>query len=155
MTISELVSELRDTFIQSDFDVVEETLIAREAALKGEIDEKNNEIKLLEEKFDMLMLEKVSAEMELKRVKEEKGNGELGVGRCSGQMVKKRKIGNGVSCGGDFEGGRVLVKEKRGVGEQSKKDGVGASGMVILRAFFDDYVCLSAFFYDYLCIHYY
>lgn len=106
--------------------------------MKGEIDEKNNEIKLLEEKFDMLMLEKVSVEMELKRVKEEKGNGELGVGRCSGQMVKKRKVGNGVSCGGgggDFEGGRVLVKEKRGVGEQGKKDGVGASGMVILSAF--------------------
>ena len=146
MTISELVSELRDTFIQSDFDIVEETLISREERLKGEIDEKKNEIKLLEEKFDMVMLEKVSAEMELKRVKEERSNGELGFGRCSGEVVKKRKVGNGVSCGGgvDFEGGRVLVKEKRGAGEQSKKDGVGASGMVILifKCFFDDYVCI-------------
>jgi len=72
-------------FISSDFDLVEETLIAREERLKGEIDQKNNEIKLLEEKFDMLMLEKVSAKMELKRVKEEKSNGELGFGRCSGE----------------------------------------------------------------------
>jgi len=110
MTISELISELRDTFISSDFDLVEETLIAREEKLKGEIDQKKNEIELLKEKFDMLMLEKVSVEMELKRVKEERSNGELGFGRCSGEVGKKRKVGNGVSCGGggggDFEGGR-------------------------------------------------
>jgi len=70
MMISELVFELQDKFIQSDFDVVEKTLIAREERLKGEIDEKKNEIKLLEEKFDMVMLEKVSAEMESEGRKE-------------------------------------------------------------------------------------
>jgi len=132
----------------SDFDDVEETLIAREERLKGEIDQKKNEIKDLEEKFDILMLEKVSVEMELKRLKEERSNGELGFGRCSSEVVKKRKVGNGFSCGGGgFEGGRVLVKGKRGVGEQSKKDGVGASGMVILmfNCFFDDYVCIHCY----------
>ncbi|KEH34007.1 hypothetical protein MTR_3g057330 [Medicago truncatula] len=134
MSISELVSELRDTFIQSDFDVVEEALVSREAMLKAEIKEKKKELKLLEEKFQMERLEKVSVDMELKRVKEERCKkelvkncgvvkGELGFGRCIVEGMKKRKVV-------DLEDEKV--EEKRRIVEQRMNDGGGGSGMEIL-----------------------
>jgi len=135
MSISELVSELRDTFIQSDFDVVEETLVSREAMLKAEIKEKKKEIELLEVKFEKERVEKVSVEMELKRVKDERckkelvKNGgvvkeELGFGRGIVEGMKKRRVD-------DLEDEKV--EEKRRVGEQRMKNGGGGSGMEILR----------------------
>ena len=123
----------RDTFIQRDFDVVEETLVSRETMFKTEIKEKNKQIELLENKFQMVRLDKVSLEMELKRVKEEKYKnelvtnggvvkGKLGSRRCIDEVVMKRKIV-------DLE--VENVEEKRGVGEQRMKDGGGGSGMEI------------------------
>lgn len=75
-SISELISELRDTFLRSDFDRVEETLVARETMLKAEIEEKKSEIRLLTEKVQLERLEKISVELELKRFKE---GGNVGV----------------------------------------------------------------------------
>jgi hypothetical protein len=43
MSISELFFELRDTFMRSDFDLVEKTLIAREEILKEEIEKMKRE----------------------------------------------------------------------------------------------------------------
>ncbi|KAL5062015.1 hypothetical protein RYX36_023752 [Vicia faba] len=77
MSISELISELRDSFLQSDFDRVEETLIARETRLKAEIEANKREIGLLSEEVRFLWLEKRSVEMELKRVKELKDGGDI------------------------------------------------------------------------------
>ncbi|CAK8565716.1 unnamed protein product [Lathyrus sativus] len=70
MSISELISELRDSFLQRDFDRVEEALIARETRLKAEIEDKKREIRLLNEEIDFQRIEKMSAELELKRLKE-------------------------------------------------------------------------------------
>ncbi|AES70547.2 hypothetical protein MtrunA17_Chr3g0101531 [Medicago truncatula] len=94
MSISEFISKLRDTFIQRDFDVVEETLVSREAMFKTEIKEKKKKIELSD---------KVIVEIELKRVKEKRYKNELmknggvvkeklGSQRCIGEAVKKRKI---------------------------------------------------------------
>jgi hypothetical protein len=47
MSISELLSELNETFIRSNIDIVKETLIAREEMLKAEIEEKNIESELI------------------------------------------------------------------------------------------------------------
>ncbi|RHN67324.1 hypothetical protein MtrunA17_Chr3g0101551 [Medicago truncatula] len=133
MSISKLISKLRDTFIQRDFDAVEETLVAREAMLKTEIKEKKKKIELFEKKFQMERSDKISVEMELKRVKEERYKnelvknggvvkGKLGYRKCIDEVVKKRKIV-------DFEDENV--GEKIRVGEQRMKDGGGGSGMEI------------------------
>jgi len=133
MTISELISKLRDTSIQRDFDVVEETLVSREAMFKTEIKENKMQIDLLEKKFQMERSDKVSVEMELKTVKEEMYKnelvknggvvkGKLGSGTCIDEAVKKRKIV-------DFEDEKV--EEKRRADEQRMKDGEGGSGMEI------------------------
>ncbi|KEH18373.1 hypothetical protein MTR_8g016620 [Medicago truncatula] len=103
MSISEFISKLRDTFIQRNFDDVEETLIAREAMFKTKIKEKKKQIELFEKKFQMKRSDKVSVEIELKRVKEERYKNELvknggvvkeklGSRRCIDEAVKKRKI---------------------------------------------------------------
>ncbi|AES70555.1 hypothetical protein MTR_3g057160 [Medicago truncatula] len=129
MSISKLISKLRDTFIQRDFDAVEETLVAREAMLKTEIKEKKKKIELFEKKFQMERSDKISVEMELKRVKEERYKnelvknggvvkGKLGYRKCIDEVVKKRKIV-------DFEDENV--GEKIRVGEQRMKDGGGGS----------------------------
>jgi len=133
MSISELISKLRDTFIQRDFDAVEETLVAREAMFKTEIKEKKKQIELLEKKFQMERSDKVRLEIELKRVKEERFNNELvkngGVvkgklryRRCIDEAAKKRKIV-------DLEDEKI--EEKIRAGEQMMKDGGGGSGMEI------------------------
>ncbi|KAI5409088.1 hypothetical protein KIW84_054776 [Lathyrus oleraceus] len=70
MSISGLISELRDSFLKKDFDRVEEALIVREARLRAEIEEKKREIRLLNEEIDFQRIEKMSVELELKRVKE-------------------------------------------------------------------------------------
>jgi hypothetical protein len=132
MSISELLSKLRDTSIQRDFDLVEETLVSREAMFKTEIKEKKKQIDLLEKKFQMERSDKVGVEMELKRVKEERLNelvkkggvvkGKLGSGTCIDEAVKKRKIV-------DLEDEKV--EEKKRADEQRMKDAEGGSGMEI------------------------
>ncbi|CAI8596706.1 unnamed protein product [Vicia faba] len=77
MSISELISELRDSFRQRDFDRVEETLIFRETKLKAEIEDKKREIALLSEEVHFQRLEKMSVEMELKRFKELQDGGNI------------------------------------------------------------------------------
>jgi hypothetical protein len=83
----------------------------------------------------MERLEKVSVDMELKRVKDERCmkelvknggvvKGELGFGRCIVEGMKKRKVV-------DMEDEKV--EEKRRVGEQRMKDCGGGSGMKILN----------------------
>jgi len=132
MSISELISKLRDSFIKRDFDVVEETLVSREAMFKTEIKEKKKQIDLLEKKFQMERSDKVGVEMELKRVKEERLNelvkkggvvkGKLGSRTCIDEAVKKRKIV-------DLEDEKV--EEKKRADEQRMKDAEGGSGMEI------------------------
>jgi len=133
MRISEIISKLRDTFIQRDFDAVEETLVAREAMFKTEINEKQKQIELLEKKFQMERSDKVTVEMELKRVKEETYKnqlvknggvviGKLGYRRSIDEAAKKRKIV-------DLEDEKI--EEKIRAGEQMMKDGGGSSGMEI------------------------
>ena len=133
MRISEIISKLRDTFIQRDFDAVEETLVAREAMFKTEINEKQKQIELLEKKFQMERSDKVTVEMELKRVKEETYKnqlvknggvviGKLGYRRSIDEAEKKRKIV-------DLEDEKI--EEKIRAGEQMMKDGGGSSGMEI------------------------
>ncbi|XP_058788022.1 uncharacterized protein LOC131662298 [Vicia villosa] len=77
MSISELISELRDSFRQRDFDRVEETLIARETKLKAEIEANKREIGLLKEEVHFQQIEKMTVEMELKRMKELKDGGDI------------------------------------------------------------------------------
>jgi len=67
MSISELISKLWDTFLQRDFDVVEETLAAREAMFKTDIKKNKKQIELLEKKIQMERSDKASVEMELKK----------------------------------------------------------------------------------------
>jgi predicted RNase H-like nuclease (RuvC/YqgF family) len=85
MSISELFSELRDTFIAGDFDLVEKTLIDREERLKKEIEEKKKELELAEERMKFEKLERVTLEFKLERLQAEmnkkmlmKKNGERG-----------------------------------------------------------------------------
>lgn len=97
MSISGLISELRDSFLKKDFDRVEEALIIREARLRAEIEDKKREIRLLNEEIDFQRIEKMSVELELKRVKElidggdiacavaERGN--VGVSAASGAFI--------------------------------------------------------------------
>ena len=70
MSIPELISELRDSFLSRDFDRVEEVLVARDARLTKELEEKKREIGSLRERIDFERLEKINAELELKRLRE-------------------------------------------------------------------------------------
>ncbi|CAJ2639984.1 unnamed protein product [Trifolium pratense] len=200
MSISELFSKLKGTFIKSDFDLVEKTLVSREEMLKEEIEEKKREMELLEERMKFEMLERVTVEFKLERIQEEmnkkvlmkKGNergdvvaakdrlvgdgvaslvDEMGmnevlkesgnVEKCGiefesdGDAVKNRVVGDGdgAASAADAEktgeNVRVLMKAKQGVlDEQSKKDGLGASGLAYLSTTgyeFLDPALISAF----------
>lgn len=108
-SISELVSELRDSFLSSDFDRVEEALVAREARLKAELKEKEREIASLKDRIAFEMLERINVELELKKEKEEKKkNGGFGLG--NGESVKNGKC-EGV---GEVGGGKVGFLGERG-----------------------------------------
>ncbi|KAK7305220.1 hypothetical protein VNO77_43122 [Canavalia gladiata] len=146
MSISELVSELRDSFLSSDFDRVEETLVAREARLKAELEEKKKEIGSLKEKILFERLEKINAEFELKRLKQE---------RCEEKVTNNNGFGlDGKIVKAEVESERVEALEEKkklksenqrkfceegnkviginGCGSQHLKrneDGVGASGI--------------------------
>lgn len=72
MSISELVSVLRAAFLMDDFDRVEEVLVAREARLKAEIEEKIKEIGSLQEKIEV---ERIQVEEELKKREEQSQKG--------------------------------------------------------------------------------
>ncbi|MCI50755.1 hypothetical protein A2U01_0071999, partial [Trifolium medium] len=71
MSISELFSKLRDTFRSSDFNLVEETLVAREEMWKAEIEEKKRELELSAERIKFEKLERVTVEFKLERIQEE------------------------------------------------------------------------------------
>jgi hypothetical protein len=71
MSISEHFSELRDTFIRGDFDLVEKTVIAREERLKKEIEEKKKELELAEERMKFEKLERVTLEFKLEKIQAE------------------------------------------------------------------------------------
>lgn len=63
-SISHLISTLRSAFLTSDFDQVEEKLIARETKLKREIIKLKSENEVLEEKHQFDKLEKLNLEEE-------------------------------------------------------------------------------------------
>ncbi|KAK2440987.1 hypothetical protein QL285_012336 [Trifolium repens] len=71
MSISEHFSELRDTFIRGDFDLVEKTVITREERLKKEIEEKKKELELAEERMKFEKLERVTLEFKLEKIQAE------------------------------------------------------------------------------------
>ena len=104
MSIPELISELRDSFLSRDFDRVEEVLVARDARLTKELEEKKREIGSLRERIDFERLEKINAELELKRLREkEKG--------CGEKLVKSDNNNNNNGFG--LGGGIVVKSEKK------------------------------------------
>lgn len=139
MSISELISELRDTFMRSDFNRVEETLVSREAMLKAEIEEKNLVIGLLQERIQFERLEKIRVELELKKVMGERGEkvveSEFGVGRSKVEVLKNRGVDIGAVVKLEGEKVGILGEKKRLNGESSKEGCLGSSGMEILSAY--------------------
>ncbi|KAK7288542.1 hypothetical protein RIF29_02003 [Crotalaria pallida] len=107
-SISQLVSGLRDSFLMTDFDRVEETLVAREARLKQEIEKSKREIGSLQEKIEVERLRRVRAEIEI----EKKRAREL----CDEVSVKEEKCmlddDDSVGVGAENKNSR-LVEEKR------------------------------------------
>jgi hypothetical protein len=141
MSISELFSELRDTFIGGDFDLVEKTLIDREERLKKEIEEKKKELELAEERMKFEKLERVTLEFKLEKLQAEMNKKALTMknGNQSGDVgaVKNRFVSdNDGVASADVEKASqhvgVWVKEKKKVDEQRKKDGLGVSGIKFL-----------------------
>jgi hypothetical protein len=142
MSISELFSELRDTFIRGDFDFVEKTLIDREERLKKEIEEKKKELELAEERMKFEKLERVTLEFKLERLQAEMNKKVLLMKKSVVGAVKNHLVGDndGVANANAGMGG---VKEKKGVDERCKEDRLHASGMEILISkyiFFFNYV---------------
>jgi hypothetical protein len=138
MSISELFSELRDTFIRGDFDFVEKTLIDREERLKKEIEEKKKELELAEERMKFEKLERVTLEFKLERLQAEMNKKVLLMKKnvTEKSVVGAVKIANAdAGMGGENAGD--LVKEKKRVDER-----LHASGMEILISnfFFFNYV---------------
>ncbi|RDX82183.1 hypothetical protein CR513_37058, partial [Mucuna pruriens] len=107
-SISELVSELRDSFLSGDFDLVEEALVAREARLKAELEERKREIGSLKEGIALERLQRINAELELKRL-------------C-GENNRKCKVG----VLGEKE--RKVVGVNGSVPLKRNGDGIGSSG---------------------------
>ncbi|KAF1881140.1 hypothetical protein Lal_00023173 [Lupinus albus] len=71
MSISQLISELRDSFLPTDFDRVEQALVARETKLMVENEHKKSEIRTLQQKIEFERLRRVKAETQnQKRVQE-------------------------------------------------------------------------------------
>jgi hypothetical protein len=144
MSISELFSELRDTFIAGDFDLVEKTLIDREERLKKEIEEKKKELELADERMKFEKLERVTLEFKLERLQAEMNKKVLLMKKNEKSVVgavKNHLVGDndGVANANAGMGG---VKEKKGVDERCKEDRLHASGMEILisKFFFFNYV---------------
>ncbi|TKY47002.1 hypothetical protein E2542_SST29056 [Spatholobus suberectus] len=137
VSISKLVSELRDSFPSGEFDRVEEALVAREARLGAELEEKRREIGSLKERIDFERLERIKAELELKRVREERGDERLvkndGFGLDDGEIVVKNEKCKLESVGG-VESGKVGVwgEKERKVCEEGKRV-VGINGSVPLK----------------------
>ncbi|XP_022643008.1 uncharacterized protein LOC106775558 isoform X2 [Vigna radiata var. radiata] len=143
-SISELISELRDSFLTSDFDRVEKVLLAREERLEAELDEKEREIGFLREKMAIERLGRINAELELEKLRQEKVvRSDNGFGLDCEIVVEREKCN--VDGGGEVKGGKVgalgekerrvaaLESEKeRNVCEQ-KKEVVGISGSVSLK----------------------
>ncbi|GAU41214.1 hypothetical protein TSUD_128900 [Trifolium subterraneum] len=90
MSISELFSKLRDTFRRSDFDIVEETLVSREAMWMVEIEDKKRELELSEERMKFEKLERIQEEMNKVLMKNGNEKGDS-VG------AKNRVVGDGVA----------------------------------------------------------
>jgi len=161
-TISELISELRDSFLTSDFDRIEKVLLAREERLEAELDKKEREIGSLKEKIAIERLGRINAELELKKLRQKKvAISDTGFGLGCETVVNWEKCN--VDGGGEVEGGKVGAlgkKERRVAALESKKErdvceqkkevvgisgsvslktdegGLGASGMDFFRAFF-------------------
>jgi len=144
-SISELISELRDSFLSSDFDRVEQVLVAREARLQAELDEKKRENGSLREKIALERLGRINAELELKKLRQKKlVRSDNGYGDC--EIVVKREKCN-VEGGGEVEGGKVgaLGRKERRVAElesenekerkvcEEKNEVVGINGGVSLK----------------------
>ncbi|KAL2322788.1 hypothetical protein Fmac_027167 [Flemingia macrophylla] len=140
-SISELVSELRDSFQSSEFDRVEEALVAREARLKAELKEKEREIWSLKERIAFEKLERINAQLELKRLRQErcdekKKSGGFGLSVDGGVIVKSDgEVGRGkVGVVGEKESGKVGEERNRVVGNndsvavKGNGEGLGASG---------------------------
>ncbi|KAK2440988.1 hypothetical protein QL285_012337 [Trifolium repens] len=138
MSISELFSELRDTFIGGDFDLVEKTLIDREERLKKEIEEKKKELELAEERMKFEKLERVTLEFKLERLQAEINKkvsmNKNGKERGDAGAVKNHLVtdDDGVASAGVEKASQnvgVLLKEKKGVDEQSNKHRLSASAL--------------------------
>ena len=118
MSIPELVSELRVTFLTRDFDRVERALLASESRLNAEIEKKKRDIGSLQEKIEVERLERINVELELKKFKEEK-------------LVNLKKEENGgfdldhkgENCRHCVEMERKLDDEKGFVAELRKRNG--------------------------------
>ncbi|XP_020239675.1 uncharacterized protein LOC109818571 isoform X3 [Cajanus cajan] len=124
-SISELVSELRDSFLSSEFDRVEEILVAREARLEAELAEKRREIGCLKERIAFEKLERINAELELERLRQE---------RCDEKKNGGFGLGGGVKSNDEVGGGKVgvLGEKERGGGEEGKRV-VGIDGTVSVK----------------------
>ncbi|KAG4920730.1 hypothetical protein AAZX31_18G077400 [Glycine max] len=127
MSIPELISELRDSFLSRDFDRVEEVLVARDARLTKELEEKKREIGSLRERIDFERLEKINAELELKRLREkEKG--------CGEKLVKSDNNNNNNNNNGFGLGGGIVVKsEKKCMVEEGVVEVVEGGKIGVLR----------------------
>lgn len=157
--ISELISELRDSFLSSDFDRVEQVLVAREARLEAELDEKKREIGFLKERITIETLGRINAELKLKKLRKKKlVRSDDGFGDC--EIVVKREKCN-VEGGGEVEGGKVeaLGRKERRVAElesekemkvyEEKKEVVGINGSMSLKR---DEGGLGASGMDFFCL---
>ncbi|OIV92083.1 hypothetical protein TanjilG_08756 [Lupinus angustifolius] len=132
MSISQLVSELRDSFLPTDFDRVEEALVAREAKLMVENEQKKREIGNLQEKIELERLRRVKAEIgNEKRVQEKFGEvsvkqekckvddsdvvvvSELRKRICELESEKKKWVGDSYTIAKLVAENGRLVKEKR------------------------------------------
>ncbi|XP_045822299.1 protein MAIN-LIKE 1-like [Trifolium pratense] len=138
MSISELFSKLKGTFIKSDFDLVEKTLVSREEMLKEEIEEKKREMELLEERMKFEMLERVTVEFKLERIQEEMNKKVLmKKGNERGDVVvaaKDRLVGDGVASPVDEMGMNEVLKESGNVekcGIEFESDGDAVKNRVV------------------------
>jgi hypothetical protein len=109
--------------------------------LKKEIEEKKKELELAEERMKFEKLERVTLEFKLERLQAEMNKkvsmNKNGKERGDAGAVKNHLVtdDDGVASAGVEKASQnvgVLLKEKKGVDEQSKKHRLSASGMEIL-----------------------
>ncbi|CAL0309748.1 unnamed protein product [Lupinus luteus] len=128
MSISQLVSELRDSFLPTDFDRVEEALVAREAKLIVENEQKRRQIGTLQEKIEFERLRRVKGEIQNEKfgeisVKQEKIKiddsdvvvvvSELRKRICELESEKEKWVGDSYTIAKLVAENGRLVKEKR------------------------------------------